>query len=224
MPSLSARKFHLVDVHLGAGGRLHDDRVGEDGRQEHAGDGIGQLDAGLAELKRDDGGRGADGEVQKENGVGRGNIGDAVVVDDLDDIGVLDTRGRLADLVVIHEDDLLLDFLAIALDRVHVFDEHRLGDVVLLQNPGAFHRSGPRRRARTRRRRPRRRGGQRILQMRVAHGCGDGVVVGLRWPTTRILEDMKVPLSHQLTVLRQYSASAPVRRWAMIGFFDEMKP
>lgn len=140
---LVGEEVHLVDVHLGAGGRLHDDRVGEDGRQEHAGDGIGQLDAGLAELKRDDGGRGADGEVQKEDGVGRGNIGDAMVVDDLDDIGVLDTRGRLADLVVIHEDDLLLDFLAIALDRVHVFDEHRLGDVVLLQNPGAFHRQRP---------------------------------------------------------------------------------
>ena len=86
---------------------------------------------------------------------------------------------------------------AIALDRVHVFDEHRLGDVVLLQNPGAFHRQRPQTGghvldgvglavA----------GGQRILQMRVAHGCGDGVCLsGLRWPTTRILEDMKVPLS-----------------------------
>ena len=73
-----------------------------------------------------------------------------------------------------------LDFLAIALDRVHVFDERRLGDVVLLQNPGAFHRQRPQTGghvldgvglavA----------GGQRILQMRVAHGCGDGVVVGV---------------------------------------------
>ena len=103
-----------------------------------------------------------------------------MVVDNLDDIGALDTGGRLADLIVVDEDDLLLHLFAVAHNWVHVIDEYRLGDVVLLQNPGAFHRQ-----------RAEAGGhvlngiglaiasGQRILQVRVAHRCGDGVVVGV---------------------------------------------
>ena len=97
--------IHLLAVDVGGGGRLQHHRVGHDGRQEHRGDGGRYLHAETAELHGDDGGAGAHGQVRELDGGGRHDVADAVVVDDLHDLGLLDAGHGLARLVVVHEDD-----------------------------------------------------------------------------------------------------------------------
>ncbi len=151
-----------------------------------------------------------------------------MVVDDLHYFGVLDTGGRLGHLVVIHQNDLLHHGLAIALDGVHAVDEHRLGDVVALEEPGAFH--GQRAQA----------GGhvfhglgfavaggQGVLQMRIPHSGGNGVVVGIAMAHDENLGGHEFPflgsVLRHFTVLKQYTPPTAEKRWAMIAFLDECR-
>ena len=55
-----------------------------------------------------DRGRGPPRQVEEPDGLGRGHVGDAVMVDDFQHVGVLDPLDRLPALVVVHEDDLAL--------------------------------------------------------------------------------------------------------------------
>ena len=56
---------------------------------------------------RDDRGRAAHGFVLEIDGVARRDVAEAVVVDDLEDLGLLDAVDGLALLVVVDQDDLL---------------------------------------------------------------------------------------------------------------------
>ncbi len=94
----------MVPVDFRGRGGFQDDRIGHDGRQEHAGERGRDIHAVLAELHGNERGRGADGAIEELDGVGRGHIGDAVMVDDLQDVRFLYARCGLAHLVVVHQD------------------------------------------------------------------------------------------------------------------------
>ena len=64
------------------------------------------LDRVLHELQRNNSGRRADRHIHEEDGVRRRNIADAMMVDDLDDLGFIDAVSCLATFVMINEDDL----------------------------------------------------------------------------------------------------------------------
>ena len=90
-----------------------------------------------AELHRDDGRRGAHGKVEELDGVGSHHVGDAMMVDDLDDLGLLDAVGGLARLVVVHEHHLALR----AHGHVRARDDAD-GEAVVVQHDGLAQRAG----------------------------------------------------------------------------------
>ena len=90
-----------------------------------------------AELHRDDGRRGAHGKVEELDGVGSHHVGDAMMVDDLDDLGLLDAVGGLARLVVVHEHHLALR----AHGHVRARDDAD-GKAVVVQHDGLAQRAG----------------------------------------------------------------------------------
>ena len=132
------------DVHLGdlgqrlgrglvlrrAGGGAEHERVGEDRREHEPGDVRGNLDARLLVDAIDDGAGASHGHEPEPHGTARLEAADAVVVDDLHDLGLLESVYRLGALVVVHEDDVLL------LDVEHVGRAHEADVVALLVDDG----------------------------------------------------------------------------------------
>ena len=86
----SSELFGDLFVDLSCRGRFQDDRIGHDGREQNRSDVPRNLNRVLHELQRDDGGRRADRHIHEEDGLRRGNIADAMMVDDLDDLGFID--------------------------------------------------------------------------------------------------------------------------------------
>jgi len=91
-----------------AGGRAEHERVGQDRREHEAGDVGGNLDPLLVEDVKENRGRATYGHVAEHDRPGRLDAADAVMVDDLHDLGLVEPLDRLGALVVVHEDDVLL--------------------------------------------------------------------------------------------------------------------
>ena len=95
------------DIPLGAGGGLEHDRVGEDGPGHQPRDLGRRHDAVLLVHGGDDGIGAADGFVADADGLPGLDIGQPVVVDDLEDLHLLQPGDGLGGLVVVDQDDLL---------------------------------------------------------------------------------------------------------------------
>lgn len=90
-------------IPLGAGGGLEHDRVGDDGGGQKSCQLARGHEAALLIHAGDDGGRGAHHVVAEVDGLRCLNVGQAVVVDDLHDLGLVEPPHRLGSLVVIHQ-------------------------------------------------------------------------------------------------------------------------
>ena len=88
-----------------AGRALEEDRIREDGREQEACDGCRDVDIILPVHVRDDRGRAADRLSMREDRLARLDAAEAMVVDDLEDLGFLDALDGLAALIVVDEDD-----------------------------------------------------------------------------------------------------------------------
>ena len=100
--------FGSFAVSRRAGRRTEEDRIGNDGRQEQAGNVFGDVDLSLFIQARYDGCRAADGFEEDGNRAGCfQSAADAVMVDDADDRCFVDAVDDLFLFVVVDEDDLL---------------------------------------------------------------------------------------------------------------------
>ena len=113
-------------------GDFHDDGVGEHGAEQQRGDATRQLHALDLELARHDGGGGAHGLGVEAQRLCGDQAAQAVMVDDLDDLGGVKAVGELQGLVVVDKDDLL------ALGKG--LDQTRRLDAVLARDPLSLRR------------------------------------------------------------------------------------
>ena len=96
-----------INIPLGAGGRLEHDGVGDDGGENQAGHLGGGHEALLLIHTGHDGGGAANRLVADGDGVLGLNIGQTVVVHDLQNLSLVQTGHGLCLLVVVHQHDLL---------------------------------------------------------------------------------------------------------------------
>jgi hypothetical protein len=99
--------LHRPAVGVGAGGRAEQQRIREDGGAQSPGDLRFRGHALLPVHLQHDGGGAAHGLVAEEDGADGLHAADAVVVDDLQDVGLLKAVHTLVFLVVVHQDELL---------------------------------------------------------------------------------------------------------------------
>src|SRR5215212_5796869 len=101
---------HLLEVSgdlavaVRSGRGVQDHRVREQGRKQHPGGRLLRSEAARFETLHDKGGRRADGVEGGGDGGGSLDISDVVVVQDLDDLGLLDPGDALPDLGVVDEE------------------------------------------------------------------------------------------------------------------------
>ena len=109
---LDARDFGEAvgggDIDGSAGGAAEDQRIREDGRQQQTGDLRPYLDAVLIVHLGDDGGGAAYRLVAEIDRAAGLEAADAVVVDDLQDLSLVEALHGLGGLVVVHQDDAAL--------------------------------------------------------------------------------------------------------------------
>ena len=95
------------DIPLGAGGGLEHNGIGDNGGSKHTGHLGSRHEALLLIHGSHDGGGGANRLVADVNGGLGLNVGQAVVIHDLQNGGLIQTVDGLSLLIVVHQDDLL---------------------------------------------------------------------------------------------------------------------
>lgn len=140
--AIRAHPFRHPAVPRRAGGGFEHDRVCHDGGGDEAGQ-IGRRHQALFLVNFcHDGGGAADGFVAEIDGIAGLNVREPVVVDDFQNVRLIETRHRLRDLVVVHQDhpfpprtnqmvtgkgaDHFFVFIENRVTPIAVFDDHLL--------------------------------------------------------------------------------------------------